>query len=140
MTHGTSDNAIFPQGSIDYYDRVAEAVGGIHKARKFARFFLAVGVDHLGSVNGPAAAGRLSVAPIPGGALAALIDWVENHKAPRQLLGVTDPDGLLGNSFGDIEMTRPICMYPLVARYKGHGDTNDADNFVCSKEFLPTGR
>jgi tannase/feruloyl esterase len=30
-------------------------------------------------------------------------------------------------------MTRPLCPYPAVAKYKGDGDTNDAANFVCNK-------
>jgi feruloyl esterase len=29
-------------------------------------------------------------------------------------------------------MTRPICAYPSVAKYKGSGDTNDAANFKCT--------
>jgi hypothetical protein len=28
-------------------------------------------------------------------------------------------------------MTRPLCAYPQVAKYKGSGDTNDAANFAC---------
>jgi len=28
-------------------------------------------------------------------------------------------------------MTRPLCPYPQVARYKGQGDTNEAENFEC---------
>jgi len=31
-------------------------------------------------------------------------------------------------------MTMPLCPYPQIARYKGTGDTNDADNFVCTAE------
>ena len=30
-------------------------------------------------------------------------------------------------------MTRPLCPYPAVAKYKGTGDTNHAGNFTCSK-------
>ncbi len=29
-------------------------------------------------------------------------------------------------------MTRPLCPYPQIAKYKGKGDTNDAGNFVCA--------
>src|SRR5256885_8768607 len=29
------------------------------------------------------------------------------------------------------KMTRPLCPYPQIAKYKGDGDTNDAGNFVC---------
>jgi hypothetical protein len=28
-------------------------------------------------------------------------------------------------------MTRPLCAYPQVAKYKGTGDTNDAGSFGC---------
>ena len=31
-------------------------------------------------------------------------------------------------------MTRPLCPYPQVAKYKGSGDTNDAANFVCEAQ------
>ena len=31
-----------------------------------------------------------------------------------------------------VKMTRPLCPYPEVAKYKGSGDTNDAKNFVCA--------
>ena len=30
-----------------------------------------------------------------------------------------------------IERTRPLCMYPKVAVYKGRGSTDDAANFSC---------
>jgi feruloyl esterase len=30
-------------------------------------------------------------------------------------------------------MTRPLCPYPQIAKYKGTGDTNDAANFICSR-------
>jgi hypothetical protein len=29
--------------------------------------------------------------------------------------------------------TRPICMYPEVAAYRGHGDTSAASGFVCRR-------
>ena len=29
-------------------------------------------------------------------------------------------------------LSRPLCAYPQLARYKGTGDTNDAANFTCS--------
>ncbi|HEX5108501.1 MAG TPA: hypothetical protein VFV95_08650 [Vicinamibacterales bacterium] len=30
-----------------------------------------------------------------------------------------------------VDMTRPVCPYPLVAVYTGIGSTNDALNFRC---------
>jgi hypothetical protein len=34
-------------------------------------------------------------------------------------------------------MTRPLCPYPEVARWKGTGSTNDANNFVCVTDGKP---
>ncbi|MFE1962778.1 tannase/feruloyl esterase family alpha/beta hydrolase [Streptomyces sp. NPDC059479] len=34
---------------------------------------------------------------------------------------------------GETGVTRPLCMYPLTARYKCHGNTDNADNFICTK-------
>jgi Tannase and feruloyl esterase len=36
---------------------------------------------------------------------------------------------------GNITRSRPLCQYPLVAKYKGTGSTDDAANFVCSAGF-----
>jgi hypothetical protein len=30
-------------------------------------------------------------------------------------------------------MTRPLCPYPQIAKYKGSGNTSDAANFVCTQ-------
>ena len=33
-------------------------------------------------------------------------------------------------------MTRPLCLYPKVAKYTGSGDPNVAANFVCVTDDL----
>ena len=30
-----------------------------------------------------------------------------------------------------VQMTRPLCLFPKVAKYKGSGSTDSAANFVC---------
>jgi feruloyl esterase len=36
--------------------------------------------------------------------------------------------------------TRPLCVYPKIAAYKGSGMTNDAGNFACiDPGFRPGG-
>jgi feruloyl esterase len=32
---------------------------------------------------------------------------------------------------GKVDRTRPLCVYPQVAKYKGSGSTDDAANFSC---------
>ena len=53
--------------------------------------------------------------------LAALDAWIEQSNAPEQIVGTgTNP-----------VRTRPLCAYPKVAKYKGAGNINEAENFVC---------
>jgi Tannase and feruloyl esterase len=114
--HGLADQLIFPQGSINYYNRVQDVIGGRGETIDFARLFLAPGVAHC--AGGPGAQ--------PDNPLDQLVDWVEHGKDPTVLNGVIrDP------STGAVIATRPICMYPRVAAYKGGGATTDASSFVC---------
>jgi len=57
--------------------------------------------------------------------LGVIEQWVENGKAPEQIIVSRIRDG-------KTERTRPLCAYPEVATYKGTGSTDDAANFTCS--------
>lgn len=116
--HGWGDQLISADGTIDYYNHVQQQMGGREKTSQFLRLFMAPGVGHCGGGTGPA----------PSGQLEALLAWVEEGKAPETLLATRrDPSGST--------RSRPLCQYPLVAKYKGTGSTDDAANFVCSKGF-----
>jgi len=57
------------------------------------------------------------------------VDWVERGMAPQRIIAtkyVEDQQPLA------VQMTRPICVYPLVAKYSGSGDPNDAASFACA--------
>ncbi|WP_199435390.1 tannase/feruloyl esterase family alpha/beta hydrolase [Qaidamihabitans albus] len=134
ITMGTADTGIPVEGTIAYYDRLTRESGGTNEVRRFARLFLASGGGHdrliLGHPHpGLMPAGYTGAVPSPGSALGALVNWVEHRKAPRQLLGVAQGQGAVPG------MTRPLCMYPLVARHLGHRDIADADSFVCSRRY-----
>jgi feruloyl esterase len=119
--HGHADQLIFPQGSINYYNRVEQFMGGARETRDFARLFLAPGVTHCG---------LFAPGPVPVDPLGQLVQWVENGNAPTSLAGAaTDP------SSGAVTATRPICEYPDTARYIGSGPTTVASNFVCEPQL-----
>ena len=82
----------------------------------FYRLFMVPGMGHCGGGAGPNRFDSFS----------ALENWVEKAIAPEQLIGA-------GTVPGDPAkmMTRPLCVYPQVAQYKGPGDPNNAANFVC---------
>jgi hypothetical protein len=120
MWHGWNDRMIFPMGSIDYYERIEDELGG--DVTDFARLFMAPGVDHCAGGPGPQ----------PANPFGALVDWVENDEAPEQLLAQRVVDG-------EVVLTRPLCLYPAVARYTGEGSTDEAANFDCVAPRAPRG-
>jgi len=116
--HGLADQLIFPQGTVNYYRRVQQAMGGPGATGSFARLFLAPGAQHCASGAGPA----------PAQPLDAVVGWVEHGAAPTSILGTTtDP------ATGIVTDSRPVCRYPEFARYTGHGSTTDASSFVCAR-------
>ncbi|HEY0551243.1 MAG TPA: tannase/feruloyl esterase family alpha/beta hydrolase, partial [Verrucomicrobiae bacterium] len=70
--HGLADELIPAAGTIDYYKRVQQQMGGEKDTAKFARLFLAPGVNH--GFRGPGAT--------PTGLNEAIIRWVEEGRAP----------------------------------------------------------
>jgi feruloyl esterase len=117
--HGWADQLITAEGSIDYYTRVQQEMGGPKKTAEFMRLFMAPGVTHCAGGAGPQ----------PTGLMEALLAWVEDGKAPETLpANRRDQNGAVTRS-------RPLCAYPLVAKYKGSGSTDDASSFICSAGF-----
>ena len=116
LWHGWSDQLIYPEGTIDYYQRVEKQMGGAENTMKFARLFLAPGVGHCGGGPGPS----------PQGQFDAVVKWVEDGKAPETLTALSRANGATH--------TRPLCQFPQVAKYKGTGSTDDAANFTCAAQ------
>ena len=117
ILHGLADQQIPVQGTIEYFQRVQQQMGGAPRTAEFARLFLLPGLNH--GFRGPA--------PSPTGHFEALIRWVENGVAPDRLLGE------MRDAAGKVIRTRPFFPFPQVARYTGSGSTDDAANFVASE-------
>lgn len=124
MWIGTYDQLVYPLGDLNYFKRVEAtfggAGGGAAQTAQFLRFFMAPGVEHCG--GGPGAT--------PVNAFQAVVNWVEDGHAPAQL------EGEATNAAGQVDMTRPVCMYPLVARYNG-GNPDVARSFSCATSLSP---
>ncbi len=112
ILHGTADQLIMTEGTIDYYKRVMQQMGGRDQAMQFARLFLIPGAGHgMGGVVHDQD---------------AIIHWVEDGVAPGKLI-----------NRGQNGRTRPLFPYPEIAKYKGSGSTDDADNFAGSMSANP---
>jgi len=131
LYHGWSDAALSPLNTINYFESVVRKLGRRDSA-SFVRLFMLPGMQHCGGGRGPDTFGAF----VPGAQRdsghdisLALERWVEEGKAPNQIIA-TKLEGSGPKS--KIIRTRPLCLYPQVARYKGSGSTDDAANFVCT--------
>jgi feruloyl esterase len=108
--HGLSDPWFSPEDTVAYYRQAAD------KAQASSRMFLVPGMGHC--QGGSATLDQFDM-------LSAVVDWVENHKAPDSVIATGD--SLPGQS-------RPLCAWPAHAQYSGSGDPAKAASWVCRRE------
>ncbi len=128
MYHGWADPLVYSLESPNYYENVLGTMGGLNKVKDFARLFMVPGMGHCGYGGPfPAVLSDSLGLNLNTNGLVSLVNWVENGKAPDQIIAV-NPWPYPPNK----GMTRLLCPYPEVARYNGSGlPTNDAANFLC---------
>lgn len=122
LTHGLDDEVIPSAGTLQYYRKVLDEMGGLAETSSFVRLFQAPGEGHS---HVTAAGPGLTLAR----GMAALMEWVEQQRAPDQVLGER-----YDVATGRLTMSRPVCAYPGRAQYSGAGDPCVADNFTCAEE------
>jgi len=111
--HGMADPTFHGTDTIDYYERMAAANGGLDKVQSWSRFFAVPGMLHCR--GGDAALDEFDL-------LTPLMNWVEKGVAPESVVAT-------GKAFPG--RSRPLCAYPKHAHFVGSGDPQDARNFVC---------
>jgi feruloyl esterase len=111
--HGWGDTNVPPQSSVNYYTRVLETLGETQTSDS-VRLFMAPGMGHCGGGEGPNVFDTV----------AALEQWREQGKPPAEIVASLMTDG-------KVVRTRPLCPYPQIAKYKGAGSIDQAQNFVC---------
>ena len=119
LYHGFNDAGILPHGTIAWYEAVRRAMHRRYRALDAdLRLFMLPGVGHCGGGDAP---------QLPSDMLVdALREWVERGVAPEGLTAVQHRPGM-----GD--RSRPVCAYPAVPHYRGHGDPDRADSFSCKR-------
>jgi feruloyl esterase len=110
---GWADAAINPLPMVDYYESLETAMG--HAPQDFYRLYMVPGMFHCDGGVGADDADFMT----------PIIEWVENGKAPHAVLG-RHTEG------GKVKFSRPQCPYPQVARYRGAGSPDVAENFECA--------
>jgi hypothetical protein len=119
LWNGTTDSSVSARDTARYYDSVVATLGR-EKADQTVELFMAPGVGHCYGGAGPDKVDLLQ----------AMSTWVERDTPPsRQALTHRKVD-----AGGATTMTRPLCKYPAYPRYRGSGDVNTSDSFVCSTD------
>ncbi|MGA8090284.1 MAG: tannase/feruloyl esterase family alpha/beta hydrolase [Terracidiphilus sp.] len=131
LYHGWNDPAIPALNTVNYYSEVLAKMGQTN-ADSFVRLYMIPGMQHCGGGTGPDDFGQFGVSghnDPQHNAFVALENWVEKGTAPGSFIASKHAGGA---PTGAVTMTRPLCPYPQTAEYKGSGDPNSAESFVCS--------
>jgi feruloyl esterase len=112
--HGWEDQNIPPLSSVNYYQGLLKAMGK-EQADSAVRLYMVPGMGHCGGGDGPNVFDMVAV----------LEQWREHGRAPTTIPASKMEDGR-------VIRTRPLCPYPQIARYKGSGSVDQAENFACT--------
>lgn len=107
--NGMSDQGMATPHIVRWYEEMVAATGAA--GREAVRFFGVPGMLHCG---GGEATDRFEM-------LEAIVAWVEEGRAPDRIIAT-------GDAFPGI--SRPLCPYPLIARYTGGNPASEA-SFAC---------
>lgn len=122
MYHGLADNIIMPNGSVNYYTRVVDSMGGMTEVQTFYRFYLIPALSHTGAFVGGAAEPLPQPASGRDEMFTNLQRWVENGVVPDRI-NVSSPNA---------GVSLPLCVYPKKITYSGSGAATAADSYMCS--------
>jgi feruloyl esterase len=113
--HGVSDPWFSALDTVDYYLRLARDNGGEEQTAQWSRLLLVPGMGHCG--GGSATLDRFDL-------LTAIIRWVEDGAPPDRVTAT-------GTAFPG--RSRPLCPFPAHAHYRGEGDSEREENFICRR-------
>ena len=144
---GWGDAAVSPEIYTSYYKSVSRLMGGHEHTQDFYRLFMVPGMGHCAAGPGANVFGQIGDERLPlanpvgphwysppnpsdpsDDILTALDHWVENQIAPDKIIATkyVNDDATQGIAF-----QRPLCPFPLFAKYDGKGSTTSAASFAC---------
>jgi feruloyl esterase len=118
LLYNSWDEAIIPpRSSVDYYNMVNAAMGGVSRTKDFFRLFMVPG---------------MGMCPGFGFGNDGTFDAMDVVQKWR-VSGVA-PDRIVNShkTAGAVDKTHPACAWPQQAIYKGSGDPMNESNFTCA--------
>jgi hypothetical protein len=121
LSHGWTDGLIPTTNTIAFYTGLMGVIPAEERARQ-ARLFLVPGMDHCGGGDGASTYDTLGT-----------IDaWATTGQAPERIVATRTPSPN-PNAPKLPPISRPLCPYPLIARYDGTGDVDSEKSFACGR-------
>jgi feruloyl esterase len=129
LYQGWDDPLVSALSTLGYWEELRARFGpGLDEN---VRLFMAPGVDHCRGGPGPDLFGGAGGdAPVTGphdDLLSALEAWVLEGNAPLRIVARKIEDGR-------IVRARPLCAWPMEARWTGRGSSDEAANYVCRRD------
>jgi hypothetical protein len=121
--HGWNDEAIPVQGTMRYYDRVVETMGGLDEVQSFFKLYIVPGGGHM-SPQGTSNPDANPPIFAPEQMYELIVDWVENGVEPGRV-EITSPDPIRR------PITQPIFPYPTKTVYLS-GDPGQPSSYASS--------
>ena len=115
LSHGWTDGLIPANNTVAFHAQLSDHLPA-KRAQDQLRLFMVPGMNHCSGGEGPSSIDTL----------AAIDGWASGGMAPDRLLATRPP------SPQQPPMSRPLCPYPAVARYKGEGPVDRAESFACA--------
>jgi hypothetical protein len=120
LSHGWTDGLIPANNTVEFYTGL---LGALPQARESqVRLFMVPGMDHCGGGEGASTFDTIG----------AIDAWATSGEAPERIVATREPSPN-PNAPKLAPISRPLCPYPLIARYDGNGDANSEKSFVCAK-------
>jgi len=133
LFHGLADGDITPYRTMNFYRALAARNGGYTELGRHVAFFTVPGMAHCGGGPGPNSFGQSGATGELGDAghniLATLDQWVTSDRSVRNVIA-TKYTG--DQPTGRVLRTMPLCPFPGIAHYDGHGPVNEASSWTCT--------
>lgn len=120
LSHGWNDGLIPADNTLNFYRELYHDIP-LNQAQDQLRFYIVPGMDHCSGGEGVSQFDTLGV----------IDNWASTGQAPHTIVASRGTGGG-PNAPARPALSRPLCPYPLVARYEGAGDTALASSFRCT--------
>jgi hypothetical protein len=119
LWQGGEDPTVPTNASLAYYQAVVKAMGGLHAAEQFAKYYVLPGVGHC-----------FRNAPDTFAGLSSLVTWAEKGDAPDALTATEYASGVTSGGIHATLRSIELYPYPELPAYSGHGNPDTASSYV----------